>query len=131
MWHSLDGYLSLNLAGKIGRLPSYHLTDIDFPSKHKGQFPKHNRYVLFPVGGQYSLGLVVAGQPVDPAFDQNQAKLGISVLQAKAITCYWCEMSQIWRYLSFASITVNPIELPIPRAHQLLTMFLDATLSSI
>lgn len=44
-------------------------------------FPKPNQYVLLPVGGQYSLGLVVTGQPVDPAFDENQAELGIFVLQ--------------------------------------------------
>lgn len=44
-------------------------------------------YVLLPVGGQYSLGLVVTGQPVDPALDENQAELGILVLQKKK-TCY-------------------------------------------
>lgn len=39
------------------------------------------RYILLPVGGQHSLGFVVAGQPVDPALDENQAELGIFVLQ--------------------------------------------------
>lgn len=43
--------------------------------------PKHHRYILLPVGGQYSLGLVVTGQPVDPALNENQAELGILVLQ--------------------------------------------------
>lgn len=38
------------------------------------------QYVLLPVGGQYSLGLVVTGQPVDPALNENQAELGILVL---------------------------------------------------
>lgn len=41
---------------------------------------QQNQYVLLPVGGQYSLGLVVTGQPVDPAFNENQAELGILVL---------------------------------------------------
>lgn len=38
-------------------------------------------YVLLPVGGQDSLGLVVAGQPVDPALDQDQTELSVLVLQ--------------------------------------------------
>lgn len=46
-------------------------------------FQKQNQYVLLPVGGQYSLGLVVTGQPVDPALDENQAELGILVLQVQ------------------------------------------------
>lgn len=49
----------------------------------KESFPKQNQYILLPVGGQYSLGLVVTGQPVDPAFNQNQAELGILVLQVR------------------------------------------------
>lgn len=51
--------------------------------KNKESFPKQNQYVLLPVGGQYSLGLVVTGQPVDPAFSENQAELGIPVLQVE------------------------------------------------
>ena len=38
-------------------------------------------YLLLPVGGKYSLGLVVASKPVDPALNENQAELGILVLQ--------------------------------------------------
>lgn len=38
-------------------------------------------YVLLPVGRQDSLGLVVAGQPVDPALDQDQTELSVLVLQ--------------------------------------------------
>lgn len=38
-------------------------------------------HVLLPVGGQDPLGLVVAGQPVDPALDEDQAELGVLVLQ--------------------------------------------------
>lgn len=38
-------------------------------------------YVLLPVGCQDPLGLVVAGQPVDPALDQDQTELGVFVLQ--------------------------------------------------
>lgn len=44
---------------------------------------QQNQYVLLPVGGQYSLGLVVTGQPVDPALNENQAELGILVLQVE------------------------------------------------
>lgn len=36
--------------------------------------------VLLPVGGQDSLGLVVPGQPVDPALDENQTELGVLIL---------------------------------------------------
>lgn len=45
------------------------------------KFAVKNQYVLLPVGGQYSLGLVVTGQPVNPAFNQNQTELGILVLK--------------------------------------------------
>lgn len=38
-------------------------------------------YVLLPVGCQDPLGLVVAGQPVDPALNQDQTELGVFVLQ--------------------------------------------------
>lgn len=38
-------------------------------------------YVLLPVGCQDPLGLVVAGQSVDPALDQDQTELGVFVLQ--------------------------------------------------
>lgn len=41
----------------------------------------NREYILLPVGGQYSLGLVVTGQPVDPALNENQAELGILILQ--------------------------------------------------
>ncbi len=51
------------------------------PKYNKERLPKQNQYVLLPVGGQYSLGLVVAGQPVDPALNENQTELGIFVLQ--------------------------------------------------
>lgn len=40
-------------------------------------------YILLPVGCKYSLGLVVTGQSVDPALGENQAELGIFVLQKK------------------------------------------------
>ena len=42
--------------------------------------------VLLPVGGQDSLGLVVPGQPVDPALDENQPELGILILHANVET---------------------------------------------
>ena len=41
---------------------------------------KNAGYILLPVGGQYSLGLVVTGQPVDPTLSENKAELGILVL---------------------------------------------------
>lgn len=45
---------------------------------------KRLKYSLLPVGCKYSLGLVVAGKPVDSALNQNQAELGILVLQKQA-----------------------------------------------
>lgn len=42
-----------------------------------------NQYVLLPVGGQDSLGLVVPGQPVDSALDEDQTELSILVLQVQ------------------------------------------------
>lgn len=42
---------------------------------------REENYLLLPVGGQDSLGLVVAGQPVDPALDQDQTELSVLVLQ--------------------------------------------------
>lgn len=45
--------------------------------------------LLLPVGWQHSLGFVVASQPMDPALDQNQAELGIFVLENKVtLRCY-------------------------------------------
>lgn len=41
---------------------------------------KDKSNVLLPVGGQDSLGLVVPGQPVDPALDENQTELGVLIL---------------------------------------------------
>lgn len=37
--------------------------------------------LLLPVGGQDSLGLVVPGQPVDPALNENQSELGVLILR--------------------------------------------------
>lgn len=42
---------------------------------------KRLKHSLLPVGGKYSLGLVVAGKPVDSALNQNQTELSILVLQ--------------------------------------------------
>lgn len=41
---------------------------------------KDETNLLLPVGGQDSLGLVVPGQPVDPALDENKTELGILIL---------------------------------------------------
>lgn len=41
---------------------------------------KKKSNILLPVGGQDSLGLVVPGQPVDPALDENQTELGVLIL---------------------------------------------------
>lgn len=39
--------------------------------------------LLLPVGGQDSLGLVVPGQPMDPALNENQSELGVLILRGK------------------------------------------------
>lgn len=36
--------------------------------------------LLLPVRGQDSFGLVVPGQPVDPALNENQPELGVLIL---------------------------------------------------
>lgn len=65
-------------------LPSHmQKTDKQLPCDLCPKKKKQKEYILLPVGGQYSLGLVVTGQPVDPALDENQAELGILVLQKK------------------------------------------------
>ena len=60
-----------------------------------------NQYRLLPVGGQYSLGLVVTGQPVDPALNENQAELGILVLCEQKTKCF-----EVLEF-TFASINAN------------------------
>lgn len=39
--------------------------------------------LLLPIGWQHSLSFVVASQPMDSAFNQNQAELGIFILEKK------------------------------------------------
>lgn len=43
--------------------------------------PVRKSNLLLPVGGQDPLGLVVPGQPVDPALDEDQPELGVLILR--------------------------------------------------
>lgn len=45
--------------------------------------------LLLPVGGQDSLGLVVPGQPVDPALDENKTELGVLILHENVEKLYF------------------------------------------
>lgn len=55
----------------------HHILVKEFLVISKNKSSKHS---LLPVGGKYSLGLVIAGKPVDSALNQNQAELSILVL---------------------------------------------------
>lgn len=62
----------------IGELKNYKRTR---ELKNYRSIGELEDYVLLPVGCQDPLGLVVAGQPVDPALNQDQTELGVFVLQ--------------------------------------------------
>ena len=44
---------------------------------------KRDQYLLFPIGGEDSFGLVISSQPVNTALNQNQTEFSIFILKIK------------------------------------------------
>jgi len=70
-------------------------------------FLKQLKHLLLPVGGKYSLGLVVAGKPVDSALNQNQAELSILVLQLHVTMVRKLLKCTEWIFLEISKVILH------------------------
>lgn len=74
--------------------------------------------LLLPVGWQYSLGFVVASQPMDSAFNQNQTELGIFILWNKVVQSHAALVSR-WHtsHMSIGEVKYPTLLLQNPHPH--------------